>query len=156
MEDSESENEDVQREKDIQPEPERPVRQTRTNTGAVSRKNYQDLAAGKNSNFLIEVMAVLQNNDNGDLAELALPANDDPMTWDQAKASPYWPQFQEAMKEEMKSLEGNSTWEVIDKPTHQHTLTGRWVFKLKCDANGKIVRYKARWVVHGYKTGLRR
>lgn len=24
-------------------------------------------------------------------------------------------------------------------------------FKLKCNANGKIVRYKARWVVHGYK-----
>jgi Reverse transcriptase (RNA-dependent DNA polymerase) len=51
----------------------------------------------------------------------------------------------------MRSLEGNSTWEVVNKPTHQHTLTGRWVFKLKGDANGKIVRYKACWVVHGYK-----
>jgi hypothetical protein len=104
---------------------------------------------------LIEVMAILQNNDNGDLAELALPANDDAMTWDQAKASPYWPQFQEAMKEELRSLEGNGTSEVVDKPTHQHTLTGRWVFKLKCDADGKIIRYKARWVVQGYKQAHR-
>lgn len=95
-------NEDVPIEEDPQPAPEHPVRQTRTNTGAIPRQNYKDLATGTNSNFLIKVMAVLQNNDNGDPAELDLPANDDPMTWDQAKASAYWFQFQEAMKEEMR------------------------------------------------------
>ena len=42
------ENEDIQKEEDPQPEPERPVRQTRTNTGALPRPNYRDLATGKN------------------------------------------------------------------------------------------------------------
>ena len=75
-------DDDLPIEEDPQPAPEPPIRQTRTNTGALSRPNYRDLARGKNDNFLIEVMAVLQNNDNGDLAELALSVNDDLMTWD--------------------------------------------------------------------------
>ena len=30
-------------------------------------------------------------------------------------------------------------------------LTGRWVFKIKYGNDGQVLRYKARWVVHGYK-----
>ena len=30
-------------------------------------------------------------------------------------------------------------------------LTGRWVFKIEKDRWGKILKFKARWVVYGYK-----
>ena len=30
-------------------------------------------------------------------------------------------------------------------------ITGRWVFRIKKDRDGKVLKYKVRWVVHGYK-----
>ena len=35
------------------------------------------------------------------------------------------------------------------------TLGGRWVYKLKTNAQGDIVRYKSRWVVQGFHQILR-
>jgi Reverse transcriptase (RNA-dependent DNA polymerase) len=35
-------------------------------------------------------------------------------------------------------------------PKGRRTLTGKWVFKRKLDSEGKVVRYKARWVVWGF------
>ena len=57
------------------------------------------------------------------------------------------------MDEEIKSLLENNTWDTLStesmEPGHI-VLSGKWVFKLKRDVNGKIVRFKARWVVKGY------
>lgn len=76
---------------------------------------------------------------------------DEPRNLEEAMKSPYWPQWLEAMKREFNSLIKNEVWELVNIPLDRKVLTGRWVFKLKKDRNGKILKFKVRWVVHGYK-----
>lgn len=62
-------------------------------------------------------------------------------------------QWSQAMREELYQLEKNNTWELVHRyqieKGHQ-PLGGKWVYKVKRDVNGKIARFKARWVVKGY------
>lgn len=57
------------------------------------------------------------------------------------------------MKEEIDSLNQNNTRSLISndeiEPSHR-PLGGKWVYKVKRDVDGKIARFKARWVVKGY------
>lgn len=77
--------------------------------------------------------------------------SDEPLSLKEAMMSPDWVHWLKAMKVEMDSLVENETWDLVDRPANRAVLTGRWVFKLKRDRNGQILKYKARWVVHGYK-----
>ena len=76
---------------------------------------------------------------------------DKPLTIKEAMATPYWKDFEKAMHIEFQSLIENDTWEYRDAPSGRAVLTGRWVFKIKKDRWGKILKFKARWVAHGYK-----
>ena len=54
------------------------------------------------------------------------------------------------MLEELASIEENGTWTLTDLPAG-HTASGlKWVFKLKKDAAGAIVKHKARLVARGF------
>lgn len=55
-----------------------------------------------------------------------------------------------AMKEELDSLTGAGTWAMEDVPSDANVVGCRWVFKIKRDAAGKPVRYKARLVAQGF------
>lgn len=62
-------------------------------------------------------------------------------------------QWSQAMIEELDSLHENNTWTLIPKEEMQagHRALGeKWVYKVKRDVEGKISRFKARWVVKGY------
>ena len=52
----------------------------------------------------------------------------------------------ESMHEEMGSLQKNGTYQLVELPKGKRPLKFMWVFKLKKDGNGKLVRYKARLV----------
>jgi len=54
------------------------------------------------------------------------------------------------MEEEMKAVEDNKTWVSCDLPPKQKAIGLKWVFKVKKDPEGKIVKYKARLVAKGY------
>ncbi len=56
-----------------------------------------------------------------------------------------------AMKDEIQSLKDNNTWDIVNVSSDQHVLKGHWVYKVKRDAHGQVSRYKACWVVKGYK-----
>lgn len=56
-----------------------------------------------------------------------------------------------AAKEEYQSIIDNKTWELCELPPGRQALTGKWVFKRKLNPDGLIARFKARYVVHGYK-----
>ena len=60
------------------------------------------------------------------------------------------PRWKNAMNEEMKSLQRNATWEVVDLPTGKKHVGCRWIFSVKYKADGDIERFKARLVVKGY------
>ena len=54
------------------------------------------------------------------------------------------------MKEEMKSMDVNQVWELIELPERSKRVGCKWVFKTKRDSKGNIERYKARLVAKGY------
>jgi hypothetical protein len=56
-----------------------------------------------------------------------------------------------AIESELNSLNMTQTWELVDDvPSERKAIGCRWVFAVKRDAEGVVVRYKARLVVKGY------
>ncbi|KAM6575709.1 hypothetical protein CsatA_024036 [Cannabis sativa] len=54
------------------------------------------------------------------------------------------------MDEEMNSLTKNNTYELVKLPKGRKALKNKWVFRLKDDGHGNLVKYKARLVVKGF------
>ena len=54
------------------------------------------------------------------------------------------------MLEEMKAIEENETWELIDPPLGCRPIDMKWVYKVKRDELGTIVKHKARLVARGF------
>ncbi|CAI7776882.1 unnamed protein product [Closterium sp. NIES-53] len=59
--------------------------------------------------------------------------------------------WKKAMESELKSIEENGTWELVELPEGRKAITSKWLFKIKSDANNKIERYKSRLVAKGYQ-----
>lgn len=55
-----------------------------------------------------------------------------------------------AMSEEMLSLSDNNVFKVVRKPNECRIVKCRWVFALKRNSNGQVLRHKARLVSKGY------
>ncbi|KAF3680275.1 putative disease resistance RPP13-like protein 1-like [Capsicum annuum] len=62
---------------------------------------------------------------------------EDPIKWEQA------------MDDEMSSLEKNNTWMLTELPAGKRALLNKWVFRIKAEPDDKR-RFKARLVVKGY------
>jgi len=60
-------------------------------------------------------------------------------------------QWEQAMSEELASLEANNTWELGNLPKDKQAIPSKWVFKIKRDSAGNVERFKARLVVKGYR-----
>jgi len=54
------------------------------------------------------------------------------------------------MKEEMASIEQNNTWKLVNLPRCHKPIGLKWVFKVKRDEEGAIVKHNARLVAKGY------
>jgi hypothetical protein len=55
-----------------------------------------------------------------------------------------------AMQSEMDAVEINRTWELANLPHGHRAITLKWVFKLKRDEAGAIVKHEARLVVRNF------
>ena len=55
------------------------------------------------------------------------------------------------MDEEIDAIERNETWELIELSSKKQVIGVKWVYKTKCNVEGKIDRHKARLVLKGYK-----
>jgi len=62
----------------------------------------------------------------------------------------YKREWLKAMKEELKSLHENHTYDLIKLPKGKRALKNKWVFKLKTEEGCSHPRYKARLVVKGF------
>ncbi|CAI5500194.1 unnamed protein product [Closterium sp. Naga37s-1] len=69
----------------------------------------------------------------------------------QALTGPHAKEWRAAMDAELKALESRDTWVLVDRAAvkGRRVLSGKWVFRLKTNADGTIERFKARWVVRG-------
>jgi transposase InsO family protein len=76
-------------------------------------------------------------------------AEDEFQTLKEAKESPSWPEWEIAIRAELVQHREKGTWELVDLPAGAIPLKNKWVFVLKRDKEGRIIRYKARLVVKG-------
>ena len=54
------------------------------------------------------------------------------------------------MNAEMKAIEKNKTWELVNIPDGVKPIGVKWIFKTKFNEHGQIEKYKARIVAKGY------
>ncbi|KAE9279871.1 hypothetical protein PF001_g24507 [Phytophthora fragariae] len=73
-----------------------------------------------------------------------------PKTYAEATTRQGQDEWKKAIASELESLIANKTWKLVPKPAHQRPIGCRWVFALKRDEKGQVVRYKARLVAKGY------
>lgn len=49
----------------------------------------------------------------------------------------------QAMNKELKSIEVNKTWSLVEFPHGKKEMDGKWVYKVNLDIKGEVTRYKA-------------
>jgi hypothetical protein len=74
-------------------------------------------------------------------------SGEEPRTFAKAEPNEFW---RRAMLEEMKSIEENQTWTLTELPAGHKEIGLKWVFKVKRDAAGAVIKHKARIVAKGY------
>ncbi|CAH9074982.1 unnamed protein product [Cuscuta epithymum] len=82
-----------------------------------------------------------------DANELMLVAIEEPTCYREAVTEKEW---QDAMEREMEAIEKNKTWTLTDLPSGHKPIGLKWVFKLKKDSEGNVIKHKARLVAKGY------
>ncbi|GKD85536.1 retrovirus-related pol polyprotein from transposon TNT 1-94 [Tanacetum coccineum] len=55
------------------------------------------------------------------------------------------------MQEELNEFERLKVWELVPRPDHVIIITLKWIFKVKLDKLGSVLKNKARLVARGYR-----
>ncbi|KAI9198572.1 hypothetical protein LWI28_018376 [Acer negundo] len=84
------------------------------------------------------------------LQYLLLTDAGEPECYDEACQGEDASKWELTMKDEMKSLVSNQTWELAKLPEGKKALQNKWVFRIKEEHDGSK-RYKARLVVKGFQ-----
>ena len=71
-------------------------------------------------------------------------------SYEEVLKSNYKNQWLEAMKSEMKSLEEHNTWKLVSMPPGKRAVGCKWVFRIKRDPRGEIIKFKVRLVAKGF------
>lgn len=72
---------------------------------------------------------------------------EEPTQFEEANRNGNWRQ---AMEMEIESIRKNETWELADLPKDHKAVGLKWIYKLKKDPSGKIIKHKVRLVAKGY------
>nr|GEY70868.1 retrovirus-related Pol polyprotein from transposon TNT 1-94 [Tanacetum cinerariifolium] len=78
----------------------------------------------------------------------ALLSSIEPKTYKDALTQACWI---EAMQEELNKFERLKVWELVPRPDKVMIITIKWIYKVKLDELGGILRNKARLVARGYR-----
>lgn len=73
--------------------------------------------------------------------------NQDPIRYEDAVKDDKW---KKAMDLEIKAIEKNQTWRLVDLPKEAKCIGVKWVFKTKLNERGEVEKHKARLVARGY------
>jgi len=76
--------------------------------------------------------------------------DDKPKTIKEALAGKDKNNWKKALDEEYEPLIANKTWKLVETPEDTKIIGSKWIFRLKKDEKGRIIRYKARLVALGY------
>nr|GFC57250.1 integrase, catalytic region, zinc finger, CCHC-type, peptidase aspartic, catalytic [Tanacetum cinerariifolium] len=72
----------------------------------------------------------------------------EPKTYKEALTQSCWI---EAMQEELNEFERLEVWELVPRPDQVMVITLKWIYKVKLDDLGGILKNKARLVSRGYR-----
>ncbi|GJY19557.1 retrovirus-related pol polyprotein from transposon TNT 1-94, partial [Tanacetum coccineum] len=72
----------------------------------------------------------------------------EPKTYKDALTQACWI---EAMQEELNEFERLEVWELVPRPDKVMVITLKWIYKVKLDELGGILKKKARLVARGYR-----
>ena len=78
-------------------------------------------------------------------------SSQEPRNFGEAISGPNREEWKKAIRDELLAHQANNTWSIVPRPSCGLTLTAKWVFKLKRDADGTIERFKARLVARGFQ-----
>ena len=122
------------------------------NGGVTNKQARRDI---KYMSSEIKMMVALQVKEEDKLKIISLYKNlPDPTNYEEAMASPDNNMWKKAMDEEIKSLNENNTWILVDVPESErksvHVIGCKWIYKKKLTSTGEVERYKARLVAKGY------
>ena len=84
----------------------------------------------------------------------AMDVNDlppEPTTLRVAQASPEWPNWQRARKSKMDGQLARLVWEVVSHPKGKMVLGTKIIFKQNIGKDGRIEKYKCRFVAQGFR-----
>lgn len=73
----------------------------------------------------------------------------EPLNMAEARRSPHWNRWDNSVRVELGAIKGNNTYELVDAPDGVKVLRNTIQFRIKQDAAGNIVQYKARVCVRG-------
>jgi len=80
-----------------------------------------------------------------------LPTGSTPANRKEAKTCADRNHWEFAEHAEYDQLEDAETWDLVSRTADvKNVITGKWIYKIKRDAERKIARYKARWVARGF------
>ena len=61
-----------------------------------------------------------------------------------------WLEWKKAIDVELQNLQLAGTWDVIERPSNVNMVDSKWVFHLKKDAEGRVIKWKAWLVARGF------
>ncbi|XP_058763573.1 uncharacterized protein LOC131637024 [Vicia villosa] len=79
-------------------------------------------------------------SDDGNFVHFALMVESEPAKMEEALIDPKWVC---TMKEKLESIEKNKTWELVDLPEGKKSIGVIWVYKVKANPKGEIIKHKA-------------
>ena len=82
--------------------------------------------------------------------DVMLLDSDEPATYQDAMGSPDSESWLGAMRSELKSMDENQVWNLVDLADGVRAVECKWVFKKKIDMDGNVSVYKARLFVKGF------
>ena len=59
--------------------------------------------------------------------------------------------WQEAIDDEMESLQFNGTWHLVDLPPGRKAIGCKWVLRKKLKHDGSVDKYKTRLIAKGFR-----
>lgn len=71
----------------------------------------------------------------------------EPESFEEAAKQEVWVK---AMEKEIRMIEKNKTWELVDHPKDKEIIGVKWIYKTKLNSDGSIQKHKARLVAKGY------
>lgn len=74
----------------------------------------------------------------------------EPISYEDAVNSEQAKDWKNSMEEEMGNMKRNNAWEIVRRPTKQTVIGSKWVYKIKKNEKGEIVKNKSRLVALGY------